>query len=246
MLGMKALAMGAAAVLSAAGTGSGVLAAGGEEPGMVWPERAAGLYPEVESFLKARSAEFDRISPERRERLEEISGYIRRQRASGRSVDLIFVCTHNSRRSQMSQLWVAAAAEVYGIDLTTYSGGTEDTAFNPRAVAAMERAGFRIEKTTDAVNPVYHAKMGEGIAAATCFSKAYDQPPNPKEGFAAVMVCSDADESCPIVMGADGRFSLPFVDPKVSDGTASEAATYDERCAQIAREMLYMVSRVDG
>lgn len=208
--------------------------------------QTANLYRPVARFLEARAAEFGTIPAERREQLEQISAYVRDQIDEGRPLRLIFVCTHNSRRSHMSQLWAAAAAEAYGIKATTYSGGTEDTAFNPRAVAAMKRAGLRIEKTTDDTNPIYHARIGEKLAPMTCFSKAYDNAPNPKESFGAVMVCTDADEACPYVEGANGRFALPFVDPKVSDNTSAEAATYDERCAQIAREMLYIMSRVEG
>ena len=111
-------------------------------------------------------------------------------------------------------------------------------------LAAMERAGFRIEKTTDDPNPIYHVRISDEGPASTCFSKVYDGAPNPTQGFAAIMVCSDADRACPSVPGAIARFALPFVDPKISDGTPEEVATYDERCAQIAREMLYVMSRV--
>jgi hypothetical protein len=110
----------------------------------------------------------------------------------------------------------------------------------------MERAGFKIQKTTDDANPVYHVRCGDQLPPLTCFSKKFDGAPNPKEGFAAVMVCSSADRSCPAVRGATGRFAIPFIDPKVSDGTPQEAATYDARCAQIAREMLYVMSRVQA
>lgn len=208
------------------------------------PMRTDTLYPAVASYLADRAAEFDEIPAERRAQLERLSGYITETRAAGRPVRLVFVCTHNSRRSHMAQLWAAAGAEAYGIEASTYSGGTEDTAFNPRAVEAMRRAGFEIERTTDGRNPVYHARMGGSAAAMTCFSKAFDNPPNPDEGFAAVMVCGEADEACPSVPGAEARFAITYVDPKVSDGTPEEAATYDERCAQICREMLYAMSRV--
>lgn len=203
------------------------------------------LYDPIAEFLQDRAGEFDQISESRREQLEELSAYIARERSAGRPIRLIFVCTHNSRRSHMSQLWAAAAAEAFGIEVSTYSGGTEDTAFNPRAVAAMKRAGFDIDKTTEGRNPVYHVRMGRYLRPMTCFSKAYHNPPNPDEGFAAVMVCTSADEACPVVPGASGRFAIPFVDPKVSDNTPAEAATYDERCAQIAREMLYVMSKVE-
>ena len=201
-----------------------------------------GLEPSIAAYLEARAGEFERIPETRRALLEEVSLYIREQGRGLDPVRLTFVCTHNSRRSHMAQLWAAAAAHAFGLRVSTYSGGTEDTAFNPRAVAAMRRAGMLIEKTSDDPNPVYHARLGGSIAPMTCFSKAYDNPPNPKRDFAAVMVCTDADEACPYVPGATGRFAIPFVDPKVSDGTSAEAATYDERCAQIAREMLYIMS----
>lgn len=206
--------------------------------------RTGDMYPALSAFLEARAAEFELISAERRGQIEEISGYVREQTKAGHPVRLVFVCTHNSRRSHMSQLWAAAAAEAYGLRVATHSGGTETTAFNSRAVAAMERAGFKIEKTTDGSNPVYQARMSDRGPAMICFSKAHDAAPNPGEGFGAVMVCDEADEACPHVPGATGRFALPFVDPKVSDGTPAEASTYDERCAQIAREMLYLMSRV--
>ncbi|HNO80312.1 MAG TPA: protein-tyrosine-phosphatase [Phycisphaerae bacterium] len=200
----------------------------------------------IAGYVSKRQAEFDQIDAKRKAQLEELSAYIRQQRAVVEPVRLTFVCTHNSRRSHMAQLWASVAAETYGIHATTYSGGTESTAFNPRAVAAMERAGFEIEKTTDDPNPIYHVRYADDRSAMTCFSKKHNSDPNPHEGFAAIMVCSDADRSCPAVRGATGRFAIPFVDPKAADGTPEEAATYDERCAQIAREMLYVMSRVAG
>ena len=77
------------------------------------------------------------------------------------------------------------------------------------------------------------------------FSKKYDSEPNPQQEFAAIMVCTDADEKCPIVFGTDFRFPLPFDDPKAFDNTDLEAAKYDERCRDIAREMLFCLSRVE-
>jgi len=206
--------------------------------------RTAMLNGDVGSYLEGRRGELGGIPAERRLVLDEMSRYIASRSTAGQPVRLVFVCTHNSRRSHMAQLWAAAAARAYGIELSTYSGGTESTAFNPRAVDAMRRAGFRIDKTTEDANPVYHARMGDDLPPMTCFSKAYDHAPNPKTEFAAVMVCGEADRACPLVPGASGRFTVPFVDPKVSDGTPEEAATYDERCAQVAREMVYVMSRV--
>ena len=126
----------------------------------------------------------------------------------------------------------------------TFSGGTEATAFAPQAVASMHRHGFRIEKEPGGGNPHYEVRYAPEAPTLDCFSKVYDQPPNPSSDFGAVMVCSSADAGCPVVAGADVRIALPFVDPKESDGTDAEAATYDVRSRDIATEMLFVFRSV--
>lgn len=205
--------------------------------------RTDAMYPALAEYLRARAAEFGSISAERREQLDAVGAYIRTELAAQRPVRLLFVCTHNSRRSHLAQLWTAAAGVAYGLGVETFSGGTEATAFNARAVAAAERAGFTIVKTGEGTNPAYSVRMGENVPAMVCFSKRFQEPPNPRTEFAAVMVCSDADKACPSVPGARVRFAIPYEDPKAADNTPAEAATYDARCAQIATEMLYVMSR---
>ncbi len=208
-------------------------------------EARPAMYPQLTAYIEQRIAEFDRIPASRREQLAQIATYVTECRAAGKPARLVFVCTHNSRRSHLSQLWAQAAATHYGVpNVFTYSGGTEATAFNPRAVAAIERAGFRVEPGGDEMNPVYLVRLGEGIRPLACFSKPYNHAPNPRQDFCAVMVCTDADEKCPTVAGATARVSLPFDDPKAFDGTPQEAAKYDERCRDIARELLWVFSQV--
>lgn len=211
--------------------------AGGEGGG----NAADALYPKVREYLAARAGEFDQIEPDRREVLDQFATFIREQNAKGQTPKLVFICTHNSRRSHMGQIWAAAAGRMCGVRVATYSGGTEVTKFNPRAVAALERAGLKIEQTTQDDDPVYHVKVGEGVPAITCFSKKYSDPPNPTHDFAAIMTCDQADAQCPVVQGAIARFHTGYVDPKAADGTKDEQKAYDERCAQIAREMLYVM-----
>ncbi len=196
----------------------------------------------LSTYIEAR---LDEVPPaERVERLQPLADEIAGRLAAGEDVDLIFICTHNSRRSHLAQIWAWAGAQQFGLDgVHTWSGGTEATAFNPRAVAALERAGFEIERGPEDDNPVYTVQ-GEGGATTECFSKEFRHPENPMSGFVAVMTCSDADEACPIVPGAAARFGVTYVDPKQSDGTAEETATYDARCAQIAREMLWVMRSV--
>jgi hypothetical protein len=203
------------------------------------------MYPEIKSFVAERLTEFNEISDERKMDLGAISDFVAARVATDQEALLTFICTHNSRRSHMSQLWAQTAAHYFSVPgVETFSGGTEATAFNPRAVAALQRAGFSIALFTDGMNPVYEVSWAPEMEPMEAFSKVYDQPPNPTEGFAAVLTCSSADAACPIVFGADERIAIPFDDPKAFDGTDREAEMYDERCAQIAREMLYVFSRV--
>jgi protein-tyrosine-phosphatase len=203
------------------------------------------LVPALAAYVAAALAELDRIPAERRLQLEDLARFVADRTCGGGPAPLIFICTHNSRRSHIAQLWAQAAAHHFGVNgVATYSGGTEATAFNPRAVAALERAGFAIEATSAGENPVFAVRFIADMEPMTCFSKVYDQPPNPTAGFCAVMTCGEAEAACPIVFGAAERISLPYDDPKAADGTPEETAVYDERCRQIAREILYAFSRV--
>jgi hypothetical protein len=205
----------------------------------------APLYADLKATIEAARGEFDRIPEERRQRLREISRFVEQRVSAGAPARLTFICTHNSRRSHMSQIWAQTAAHAYGVpNVETFSGGTEATAFNPRAVAAIERAGFRVDRTRESDNPVYHVRFDDGSPPMEAFSKVYDKAPNPTEDFAAVMTCSQADKNCPLVLGSAARIAIPYDDPKAFDGTDQEAAKYDERCRDIAREMLFVFAQV--
>lgn len=207
----------------------------------------ARLNGKLRRYVKELSGEFTQIEPERRAQIEELADEIVREQALDGTARLLFICTHNSRRSHMAQAWATAAAAFYGVEGTdATSGGTEATAFNPRAVAALERAGFRIVKQpgVQTSNPVYLVQTGRGLPSFLAYSKVYSDPSNPQTDFFAVMVCSDADRSCPLVDGSDGRFAIPYEDPKASDNTPSEELQYDLRCRQIAREMFFLMEQV--
>ncbi len=202
------------------------------------------VYTAIESFIQALQEESEQISAERKAQLERLSGYIDRQLGKGAEVRLNFICTHNSRRSHLGQIWATVAAEFLGIKgIQTYSGGTEATAFNPRAVAALQRIGFEIYSTGDE-NPRYEIRYSDTAAPIIAWSKTFDDPSNPKRDFAAIMTCSDADENCPFIPGADFRIPLTYRDPKEADGTPEESARYDERARQIGRELVWMMREV--
>lgn len=203
------------------------------------------MYSELKAYIKDCINEFDIIPDERKKVLSQITAYVNENLNSDIPIQFTFICTHNSRRSHISQIWAQVAAAFYGIgNVQTYSGGTEATAFNQRAVAALERTGLIIDQTTLANNPIYHVKYDDKAFSVTAFSKVYNQAPNPTENYCAVMTCSHADDACPIVTGAACRIPILYEDPKVADNTPQETLKYTERCHQICREMLYAFSLV--
>ena len=199
----------------------------------------------LKSYIDALVQDTNQIEASRTQILDSLTVFIQQQMDEGRQAKLTFICTHNSRRSHFGQIWAQAAAEYFGFgdSVKTYSGGTEATAFNPRAVKATEKAGFLV-KNPGGDNPRYEVSIGKEKPTMICFSKTYDDQFNPSSDFAAVMTCSDADENCPVILGAKSRIPLTYEDPKMADDTPFESERYDERCKQIATEMLYVMSNV--
>jgi arsenate reductase len=183
------------------------------------------------------------IPAERKALLDEMVEYLREKILTGQEIRLNFICTHNSRRSQFSQIWAQTAAAYYGIEAFCYSGGVEVTEFNPRAVAAIQRDGFKVvQKEGD--NPVYFVFYSEEEEPIVTFSKVYDDAINAPKDFAAVMTCDQADENCPVIPGAERRFPLRFEDPKAFDDGPLEEKIYSERSRQIAEELFYLFKKV--
>jgi arsenate reductase (thioredoxin) len=207
---------------------------------------AASFYPELLRYLQSAETRFDSIPKDRKAELSKVADYVRERLSNSEPVKLTFICTHNSRRSHLSQVWAQVAADYYGLrGVETFSGGTEATAFNPRAVAALQRCGLKIVADDPmAANPRYSVYASDSSTPQICFSKVFDAPPNPTQGYCAVMTCSQADDACPVVMGCDLRMPIRYEDPKVADDTEFEAQRYDERSSQICSEMLYMLSLV--
>lgn len=185
------------------------------------------------------------VAPDRQGPLDELATLIADEYRRTRSAPLTFICTHNSRRSHLSQVMAKTAAAFYGLDgIAGYSGGTEATACNERTVAAFRRAGFDVTDTTGGDNPIYEISYSADAPPIRAWSKVYNQDDNPDSGYIAVMTCTHADENCPIVLGAARRFSLPYRDPKEADDTPEEAATYDARLHEIGAEMFELMKQV--
>lgn len=200
----------------------------------------------IKTYCDEIVKEFDSIPAERKILLEKISTYIQLKKQENKPIQLVYVCTHNSRRSHFGQIWAQVAANYYNIkNVQTFSGGTEATAFNINAINAIKRVGFRIEKTTDTTNPIYHLYFDETEKPIQCFSKVYHDIVNPIHEFAAIMTCSDAEENCPFIPGVELRIGTTYDDPKAFDNTPLQDAKYDERCKQIALETFYVFSKIN-
>ena len=205
----------------------------------------AGLLPPLRSYTSEVAAELHLVPGERKAVLGAIAADITSRLAAGKPAQLTFICTHNSRRSHMSQIWAQTAAYHYGLhQVTTYSGGTDVTACNCRTVTAMRRAGFDIQDATTGDNPLYLVRYAGDRPPIRAYSKLYNAGANPRQGFIALMTCSAADKSCPIVKGSIARHAIHYTDPRLCDDTPTETAAYNERCREIAREMFCIMSEV--
>lgn len=199
------------------------------------------IYPEILSFID--DLDLSNLTAARKKKLDKLSAYIKTTIVTDTPIKLNFICTHNSRRSHLCQVWAKTMAAYYGIKVKSYSGGTEATTVYPTVIKTFQNTGFMIDKVSVGSNPTYKLNFTDENHPMTLFSKRYNDRYNPNEDYAAVMTCTDADTNCPVIPNAT-RVSLPYVDPKVSDGKSSELETYATRSRQIATEMKYIFFQV--
>ena len=183
------------------------------------------------------------ISDQRKSILDEIALYMHteiKKNNGEKELKVVYLCTHNSRRSHFAQVWGHIAALYFGIEnIKVFSGGTVATACHPNTVSALEQIGFNVVcRDVNVKNPMYHV-FYNSKEFIECYSKANTDISLPQTDFMAVMTCSDADENCPLVPGAEKRFSTTYNDPKEFDDTSKPVPHYVERSLQIASEILY-------
>jgi arsenate reductase len=185
------------------------------------------------------------ISEERKEVLTPLVDYIQNKVNANEEMRLNFICTHNSRRSHLSQIWAQTMAFHFNIkNVFCYSGGTEATAMFPKVAETLTNQGFQIQQLSNTSNPVYAVKFDTNEAAIICFSKTFDDVFNPNSEFVAIMTCSSADAGCPFIAGAEKRFPIRYDDPKAFDETELMDAKYAERSLEIASEMYHVFSKI--
>jgi len=201
------------------------------------------LFPELIKTISGLQP--DTISNDRKSVLKPLINWIQSNLDRHEIIRLNFICTHNSRRSHLAQIWTQTFAAYFKVDkVYCYSAGTQVTALYPMIVNTLERSGFQVEVIANSNNKVYSIKYGENASPIIGFSKKITDNFNPKKYFAAIMTCDAANEACPYVPGADIRIPVTYDDPKVFDETPHQIQHYSERSLQIATEMFYVFSKL--
>jgi arsenate reductase len=202
------------------------------------------LFSEIENLIKEINPQI--ISDERKAVLQPLTDFIQSKVLNHQEIRINFICTHNSRRSHLSQVWAQTFAYHFNIkNVFCYSGGTESTALFPMVAETLQNSGFQIQAISKNENPIHSIKYAENEHPIIGFSKKLDDDFNPKSEFVAIMTCDSANEACPFVTGAEKRIPITFEDPKAFDNTPQQAEKYNERSLQIATEFFYVFSQIN-
>ena len=203
------------------------------------------LFPEIEKLIKEINTQT--ISNQRKDVLKPLTEFIQSKISTNQEIRINFICTHNSRRSHLSQVWAQTMANYFNIkNVFCYSGGTEATALFPIVAETLQNSGFQINTISKNGNPIYSIKYAANEPPIIGFSKKLDDDFNPKSEFAAIMTCSHADGACPFIAGAEKRIPITFEDPKAFDNTPQQVEKYNERSLQIATELFYVFSQINS
>lgn len=201
------------------------------------------LHQSIQAFIA--TLDMESISEERKKILSPLISFIQEKVDAKEDIRINYICTHNSRRSHLSQVWSQTMAYHFNIkNVFSYSGGTESTALYPMVAKTLSGIGFNVHQLSDDQNPVYAIKYADNEHPVIGFSKKLDSDFNPTSSFAAIMTCSQADGGCPFIAGAEKRIPITFDDPKAFDNTPQQAEKYLERCTQIATELCYVFANI--
>ena len=205
------------------------------------------MYDKLKQTSESLLADSGLISEERKALLNELGIYIQSRLNTDAEVKLLFICSRNSRRSLMAQIWAQTAAEYFGYrQIRTFSGGIQKSLFHDTAIQSLRASGFKIKMIKEGKNPVYKIKFCKKAKPIIAFSKKHKHKTNPKHGFVAIMTCTEAALACPIIQGADYRTTLSYDDPRQYDRTKNEEKGYRDICLEIGREMFYVFKNIAG
>lgn len=203
------------------------------------------IFPEIEKIIKSLDTQV--ISNKRKIVLQPLVDFIQLKVSKKQDIRLNFICTHNSRRSHLCQIWAQTIANYFSVkNVFCYSGGTEATALFPMIARTLQNSGFKISIISENNNSIYSIKYSNNEHPIIGFSKNLEDAFNPKSEFAAILTCSQADGNCPFISGAEKRIPITFEDPKAFDNTPQQVEKYNQRSLQIATELFYIFSQINS
>jgi protein-tyrosine-phosphatase len=200
------------------------------------------MFKPIEQLIRQIAAKEENISKTRKNALSHLADTLE-DKNKKEPFPLIFICTHNSRRSIFAEVWANVLADYYQLPVKAYSGGTEVTAVHQNTLDCLGNIGFRIVKQNNRLNPKVQIKYGAHQQLIT-FSKLFDDEVNPQQNFSAIMLCDNAAENCPFIPNALQRVNLTFPDPKQFDDTEMESEKYNDGCMQIGSELHFLFRRL--
>jgi arsenate reductase len=134
---------------------------------------------------------------------------------------VLFLCTHNSARSQMAE---ALLRRIAGDRFDVHSAGTEATHVRPLAIKVMAEQGVDISQQQSKTLHQFLAQPFDYV----------------------VTVCDQANEACPFFPHARTRLHWSFPDPSQAQGDeAAQAAVYREVRDRIAAHVQTWLNTLD-
>ena len=147
---------------------------------------------------------------------------------------LVFLCTHNSRRSQICEVWGSIFSLIYKKEILINSAGTIKTSVHKEIFNVLKKCGVSVNENEEIAFKNLLIKLK---------SKTLDQIDAKK--FIAIMTCSDAEKSCPIDSRSVKNINMFFKDPKVYDNTKYMEEEYLKTNSNIAEELNYIFKRIN-
>lgn len=200
------------------------------------------MFLPIKQLIEKMKADESNLSETRKNALAHLADTLV-EKKTGDDLQLMFICTHNSRRSIFAQVWASVLADHYQLPIKAFSGGTEATAVHENTLKCLEDLGFEIASGNDRQNEKVQIKYGKH-QQISCYSKVFDHPENPQQDFIALMLCDHAAEHCPFIPNASARLNFTFPDPKKYDGTVFKSDKYKEICLDIAIQLDQIFQRI--
>ncbi|WP_196893237.1 low molecular weight phosphatase family protein [Aureivirga marina] len=194
----------------------------------------------TENFFRISQNDIE-ITNDRKETLNDIAKAVLDEYLRNERVNLNFICSHNSRRSQFAQIWGNYAINFFSIpNMECFSGGTVVTALHRNTVKTLKEVGFRFDvKTFNHQNPEYLISYQDCKKPILAYSKLIEDQNN-KSPYIAITTCNSIEKNCPLFTDCLAYFQLPYTDPKNYDYTALKNEKYNELNMNIASEMAFL------